>query len=797
MNVLDLKLSYRSFKANKMYVLISILGLAIGFSTCFLITLFVKHELSYDSHFSNVEEIFRVIGTTTQNGSQTEIAQTTFMLKPTVENLFPDIILATRVSFESGVITKGSQPFSEPNLIFADPSFFNIFKFQFSQGNAESFETDIRSIVLTESGEEKYFGNESSIGKTLEYEGISFIVSAVIQDIPENTHFGGQVILPIKGIEHLYPEWMTTNAGGTSHYTYFLVSPDTNPNLLARNISEHMISTYQNYIQSDAFFSLQNITEIHLGPNLVAEIKPSGQIMYIFVFITIGVIVFTLACINFINLSMAASFNRAKEISIKKVLGATQNSQIFQFQWESILITFVSGVLALVLTQIIIPYINIVLDKNLSISLTNDLDILIGLLVAALFVGFLSGRVPALFLFRMKTADVLRGSSLAISNTKIPVSSALIFLQFLIASTLISSSMIIMNQINFLQNKDLGIDTENVILIPIQNSEVQRNFEYIRNELLNTPGIQAVSASSDSVTGRVRGRRPYTIEGEESITLATVIVGNEYFETLGSQFKSGRSFSKDIATDINEAYILNDSAINFLGLNDPIGTNIRGRSFTGSTWSVKEARIIGVVNDFNMESLHSEVTPVVFSLASEKTFPVSYMIVRIENNSISTAITSIGNLITSIAPIPFEYEFIQDSIDQQYGAEKQFFSIFSILSLLAIAISCLGLYAISAFMMKKKSKNIAIRKILGAAPIQLITVLSREFLFLVLIASFLSWPISFFYSNQWLQNFAYRTDINLAPFIIGTILALIVAMISMLFHAIRLIKANPIDVIQV
>lgn len=770
----------------------------MALTACLLIVLFVKDELSYDAHFSQAEDIYRVVGAYRQGGdSLTESARTTFMLAPEIESSFPEIRNAVRLNIVQNTVTVDEQPFLDSGLIFADPYFFQLFDFEFIHGSAETFRNSISSIVITESAAMKYFGVENPAGQTLVYAGIPFLVGAVIEDIPENTHFAGNIVFPIGGIEHLMPEWMSRNAGGTSHLTYLLLQRGTDINQLADKISEHMATTFSNYFREGPFYSLQNIKDIHLTSNLIGELAPNGSILYVYVFAVVVILILMLAYINYANLFMAISLERAKEIGINKLLGATNQSQRLKIQLESIMISVVSGVIAVVLAQFAMPIFIAVAGKNIEFSFLSNLPVLLGIMAVIIASGFISGSVPARFLLNMGLSDLMRGGVTGNLGSKYSLRNGMILFQFFVATSLITGSILIVSQVNFLRDKDLGINTELAITIPV-TSEIRESYESFRSELLDIPAILNVTASANSVTDRIGGWRQYVLEGrDEEINVTTMLIEHEFFQTLDAELVAGRFFAKDIATDATRAYVLNESGARFLSLENPVGTGITGSVFDGSQWSRKDAKIIGVVKDFHTASLHSPIQPLIYSLITENTFQANVLVIRLASGSVNSSIGAIENLYSSISPgTPFRYEFMDDAIQEHYESDQQTLIIFTAFSILSILIGCIGLFGITAFMLNRRTKEIGIRKVLGADLWSLVNVLSRDLLILVFVASLLSWPVAYFAANQWLRSFAYRIDIPLWPFLVTSLTALLIASATVGYHSLRAARANPIDSIQ-
>ena len=787
------KIAFRNILKNKLYSTINITGLAVGLASCILIVLFVRDELNYDKHFSNSENIYRVVGAYAQGGdAMNESAQTTFMLSPMIDPAFQEILHTVRVDFNGGVIMNGDRPVFETGMVFTDSTFFKVFNVPLLKGSITPFENNPRSIILTESAALKYFAADDPIGKILHYQDMPFSVDAVIEDIPQNSHFGGDVFFQMNGVKHLYPNWVRTNFSGTSLYTYLQLQPNVDIADFSLRISEY-VDANQDFFDVPAIYTLQGIADIHLKSELSGEIETNGNLVYVYVFMAVAVIIVLLACINYVNLSMAGSFQRSKEIGIKKVMGASKRSQLFQFQCESVFVAIVGAILAVILVEFSIPYFNNISGKQIDFNMLNDLSLTLGLILVTGLIGLVAGSFPAFYLLKLKTNNVLRGVTINNNGKSFSIRNTMIVFQFFISIALIASTFIVMDQIRFLQNKDLGINTEQVVMIPFQTNAITENYEIIKSELLKEPNILGITASNNSFTNRVGGWRGYQLEGqEERVTIPTMVVAHDFFETLDANIIDGRSFSESIPTDETGAYVLNQAAVEFLGLEEAVGTNLTGAAFTGSQWSVKNAKIIGVAKNFHLASLHTEVQPMAFSLASEITTGLNFMAIRLSPNDINASLSIIEATWDQFAPqFPFRYEFMDDAIRSHYQSEQQFLSLFKAFAGLSLFIGCIGLFGLTAFIMKRRTKEIGIRKVLGAELPGLVSVLSKDFLKLVLVANLLGWPLAYYFMDKWLQNFAYQVSIGWWWFAITGIGALLIAFISIAYHTVKTARVNP------
>lgn len=793
-----LKVALRNLWKNRLYTSINIAGLSVGLAACVLIVLFVRDELSYDQHFEDSERIYRVTGAYNQGGdSKTLSVSTTYPLMPVLAANFPEMEAATRMDFWSLLVSRGSQHIQQENIVLADSSFFDLFSFEVVAGDPATAIKEPNSIVLTENTVKRHFGEENGLGEVLRINDVDFKVAAIVKDLPTNTHFEAELFLPLNTAIEWYGPWVNRLFNGTSHYLYFKLAHGIEAGDL-----QSRINTFLNDKYSDSFdehnYTLQAMEDIHLNSDMTSEIQANGSKSAVTIFTATALVILLLACINYINLSMAGSFQRSREVGLKKVFGAGRGSQVLQFQAESLLVALVSCVLSVILIEMAMPYFNQLTGKAYEFQLFQDIELAATLFGVGVVIGLISGSFPALFLLKMQTSEALRGSTLSRGKGSFNLRNALVVFQFFIVAILIASTFIILNQVNFLRNMDLGIDQEHVVLIPIQTGELAAQYDVFREELLRNPGVVNVTATSSHPANRIGGWRGYTPEGaEERVSAPTVVVSYDFFETMGTTMVAGRTFDREHPTDITEAYILNEAAVKFFQMEDPVGTSIEGMAYDQSTWTRKNAKVIGVVKDFHFASLHNEIRPVVFSLSSEITTGLNWIEVRISPENTRQTIGFLENTWREFSPDrPFDYSFLDENIEEHYASEDRFLKLFTSFSLLSIIIGSLGLFGLTAFMMKRRTKEIGIRKVLGAQVSGLVAVLSKDFLKLVLIANLLGWPLAYYLMDSWLQNFAYSNGISVWVFMLTGAGALLIAFGSVAYHSIKTAGANPVNSIR-
>ncbi len=790
-----LKIAIRNLLKNKLYSSINVAGLSVGLAACVLIVLFVRHELSFDRHFSNSKDIYRVTGAYNQGGdAKTYSATTTYPLLPLLQANFPEIKTSARIDNFAANIEIGDRTIYQDEMLLVDSAFFDLFSFEAISGDLTNVLNEPNAIVLSETAAVTLFNKLDVISEVIRIQEIDFKVAALVKDLPENTHFQAQVFIPMSTGIQWYGDWVHILFNGTSHYTYLQLTAGMDPGDVAQRINTFLNENYEQETPAD--YSLQPIESIHLESDLVGELGVNGNKTTVLIFIATAIVILLLACINYINLSIATAFQRGTEVGLKKVFGAKPLAQVIQFQVESAIVALLACIVAVVLVEFSLPFFNQVTGGSFNFNLQEDILLSLTIFAVALVIGLVSGSFPAVFLLKMKTINALRASTLSNGKGKFSLRNALVVFQFFIAVVLIASTLIILNQIKFLRNADLGIKTEQVVVIPI--GIINDQFDLLRQELMRDANVINITASNNHPANRVGHWRGYNPENaEEQISAPTVIISHDFFETLGAKMVEGRAFDRSLETDYMEAYVINEAAVEFFGFEEPIGASLRGSAYTGSQWSQKNAKVIGVVKDFHFASLHSEIRPTVFSLNSEATWGLNFMSVRVAPGDLQNTIAKIEDTWHQFAgAIPFDFTFLDEDVNQHYQAEDRFLKVFTSFSFLSIIIGCLGLFGLTAFMMKQRTKEIGIRKVLGAEVLGLVNTLSKDFLKLVLVANVLGWPLAYYLMDRWLQNFAYSNGISWKVFFWTGLGAIVIAFVSVAYHAIKTARMNPVNSIR-
>jgi putative ABC transport system permease protein len=790
-----LKIALRNLGKYRIYSLINIVGLSIGIACCLLILMHITDELSYDKYHKNAERIYRVTYELDNHGKTTYTAQTPAPLGPALLKEYPEIKDCVRFFRSDVLLNRGEKRFFEA-LHFADESIFDIFTFPFLKGNADTALEEPNSIVLTEESAEKYFGDDDPINKILTVNSNrDFIVTGVLKKIPRNSHFRFDFLVPIEAYFQIDPgrreDW-----GYIYYYNYLLVREGFSPGDFEKKLPPFVMKYIggnfrdlfgENIDQVPSLykFHLQPLLRIHLHSNLEDEMEPNGNITYVYIFSTIALFILFIACINFMNLSTGRASSRAKEVGIRKVVGARRAELIKQFLGESFLLSFISLLLAVVLVELFLPVFNSLSGKELSVSFFGNGTFLVAFLGIFIAVGILSGSYPAFLLSAFIPVDVLKGRVTAKVSTAL-VKKGLVVFQFAISIILVVGTVIIHNQMFFVQNKNLGFDKEHLVVVRDQNRRVVLRYESFKNELLKNPNIIATSGSSGLPVNifSKQTARPMGAGFDEAILMPVIAVNYDFIDTYGLELVSGRKFSKEFKTDSREALIINEATAEKFGWEDPIGQRM---DIIGG----RKGRIIGVLKNFHISSLHEMIEPLVLYIQS---YFCQYYSIRIRSEDIPHTLGFIEKTWRDFAPArPFEYSFLEDDLDQLYRAEMRLGKIFFYFTILAIFIACLGLFGLSSFTAEQRTKEIGIRKVLGASIGNIIFMLSKEFTKWVLVANIIAWPVAYYVMSRWLQIFAYRTSISVWIFILSAALALFIAFFTISFQVVKAAVVNPAE----
>jgi putative ABC transport system permease protein len=764
-----LKLAVRHMKRHWGYSLINILGLSIGMACCILIFLWVQHELSYDRFHERADDLYLI---TVTSDSRTWTSSP-WALVPTLKNDFPEILKGSWYGVIPLLARYEQKSFFEKAALVGD-EFLEMFTFPFVEGNAEYAFKDLNSVVLTEQAAARYFGSEDPIGKVIQFENqIDLVVTGVIKDVPDNSHM--EFDLVVSAI--LIIGEPRTRTWSMDVSSYVLLPNQADPVEVENKISETIIK-YDRRTNNKYYVGLFPVKKIHLH-----SFYGTDPIMYVYVFSAIAVIVLLIACINFMNLTTARSSIRINEIGIRKVCGGDRKDLIKQFLGESMGLALVALIGAVVLVRFLLPGFNSLAAKQLEFNILDNGALLAGLVLLAVFVGFIAGSYPALYFSSFQPERMLKNTSRA-GSSRSGLRKTLIVTQFAASVLLIIATATIYKQIQFIRSKDLGFNKDQILVVRARQ-QLRANYNIIKERLLTNPDVLHVSAAS-SIPLSIGNNNPVYWEGkgpDSYVRMNFVCVDYDYFETFDMGMSYGRSFSREYPTD-QQNYIINEAALKLTGYEDPIG-----RMF--SMWE-NEGTIVGVVKDFHGTSLHNDIRPIVFVMYQN--LPYSNWFIKIRGSRIAQSMDFVKRTIAAVVPgYPVEPEFLDEHFQRQYINEDRLGKILVYFTGLAIFISCLGLFGLAAFMAARRSKEIAIRKVLGASIWSVMRILSKEFIVLIVLANTIAWPLGFFVMSRWMNNFSYHASIGLGVFIAAGTVALVIALLTVSYQTFRAATANPAD----
>ncbi|UCH93804.1 MAG: ABC transporter permease [Candidatus Aminicenantes bacterium] len=777
-----LKVVLRNILRHKGYSLINIVGLAVGIACCILILLWVQDELSFDRFHKNGDDICRVLQDIHLDRDVTW-AINQGPLGPALKADIPEIVNYTRSTARRFRIKYNDKRFDE-RVEFADPSFFEMFDFPLVKGDPKRALIDPHSIVISEEMAVKYFGSEEPLGKVLNADDqYDFVVSGVLAKVPRNSHLRPQFIIPFVFGREL--EYTVDNWGNSQFTTYVMLKKGVSRAAVEKKIARFLDD--KPTLEEGTILRLQPLTRIHLYSNFEFDRFGRGDIKYIHIFSITAFFVLLIACINFMNLATARSATRAREVGMRKVVGAKRSGLIRQFFAESIFFALVALILAILLVELLLPVFNNLAGKEMTLKFLSNPLLLAGILGITLFTGLISGSYPALLLSSFRPIHVLKGK-FETGHSKSLSRKILVVTQFSLSLIMIIGTFIVYKQLDYMRNKKLGYNKENLVYI-VMRGDFFKKYDAIKNDLLQHPGILGVTRSTAIPSyGNVFSNSKWRWKGQnpkEEVLMHGNFVGYDYFKTFGMKIKEGRSFSKEFSTD-QSAVVLNEEAVKRMEVTSPIGMELVNGD--------NKYTIVGIVKNYHFRSLHKKIEPLVLIFAPGF---CRGLIARIKSGDIPSSIGFLEKKWKQFASdYPFNYGFLDKRLDRLYRAEQQVGTLFKYFTVLTIFISCLGLFGLASFMAERRTKEIGIRKTLGASVTGITLMLSKEFSRLVLFANIIGWPIAYFAMNKWLQNFAYRTAVSLEIFIFGGILALMIAWLTISYQSIKAALINPVEALR-
>ncbi|MCP4728158.1 MAG: FtsX-like permease family protein [bacterium] len=795
-----LKTAIRNIMRQKGYSLINLAGLTIGMVCCILILLFVQDELSYDKYHEKADQIYRIVTSGELGGGTRNFAMSPYPAGPVFTNEIPEVIAYSRLvnmNLISGgdiLVTYEEKRFEEAGIFVADTTFFEIFTYSFIAGDQETALDDPNSVVITEETAVRIFGDEEPIGKTVNIAAIGELkITGIIEEVPRNSHFTFNYIASTTSLNTAQRNVLSSQWFAINGYVYLLFDKNADPKV----VEDKMADVFESNAGEQArrfgikfIFNLQNITDIHLRSHLEVEIQPNNEIAYVYIFSAVAVFILLIACINFMNLSTARSANRAREVGLRKVFGAYRINLVGQFLSESVLMSVFGLILAISIVFLLLPGFNSISGKEFTFGSLFDGTVFTGLIGLIIFTGVFAGSYPAFFLSAFQPGKVLRGMLSKGSASSVFRKSLVVF-QFSISIILIISTMIVLDQIDFMKNKDIGFDKEQILIVNIQNpGQTRSRVRTIKEELKQNPHILEATFSS-SVPGRLPNTQLFLPEGrEQSNTEAfdQFSCDHDFMKTYGIEILYGRDFSTEFSTDTLNAFLVNETAaVKLEWGSEAVG---KGINFAGSPNA--QGKIIGIFKDYHHRSLKQVMEPMLINIQ-----PRAFGILSLKINTDYTAET-VGFVRDKWAEFEpgreFDYYFLDENFDSQYRGEERLSEIFTYFAGLAILIACLGLFGLASFTAEQRTKEIGIKKVLGATVNSLVLNLSNEFIKWVLIANVFAWPATYYLmSTYWLSNFAFRLDISILTFIIAGSSSLIIALLTVSYQAVKAASANPVN----
>jgi putative ABC transport system permease protein len=798
--------AFRNLLRNKFYAFLNILGLSMGLAAFIFILLYVRDEITYDKHNKKHERIYRIESDYNISNRHDVFAIVPVPMGPAFKLEFPEVEAFVRMNEVGNTLFRyGDKEYYEDKFYFADSNLADVFTIKFLNGDAKNALTEPFTMVLTEKVAKKYFGDEDPVGKMIESgSGKSYKVTAVIEDQPTNSHLRYEALLSVTSLEAIvgsdnFNSMEPMNFWNIGVYTFVLL----NENADMQSIVDKFPAFYDKYMkpigdQINASFAIRYtpLAETHFTQGLSAEL-PTGNMAYIYIFAAVAFFILLLATINYMNMATARSANRAREVGMRKVVGAYRKQLVMQFLSESLIMVVMALVIALCVVFILLPDFNQLSGKSLEFSLFTQPFIIGAVLLITALVGIISGSYPSFYLSSFRPMTVLRGTVSKAGKKSGFLRKMLVVIQFFIAIIMIIGTIVVSSQLSFLRNTDLGFKKNNLVVMALQDSTFQSKAETFKNELLQNPDIEGVT-NCTGVPGNTNWIQVCRVEREDEMAeMALILVQTDYdyVKTMGMEIIKGRDFDKNMRTDDSAAVIINETGVKTLGWDDdPIGKKIQyGFDLEGSPGRIM--KVVGVVKDFHFRSLHNKVEPIILFISPEPRWLIA---ARIKEGREKQALGFIEEKWGSFdAERPFDFDYVDKILEEQYAGEHKIGIIFNIATIITIFIALLGLLGLSSFVAEQRTKEIGIRKVLGASVPNILRLLYREFIILILVAFVLAVPVAWWRLDIWLNDsFIYHTSLNLAYFLLAGLIAFVVGMATISFYIVRAATNNPVDAVK-
>jgi putative ABC transport system permease protein len=798
------KIALRNLTRHKSFSAIIIGSLALAICCCLLIFLWIQDEISYDKFHTNLDRIYRITGRYDLGGNEATLSTyTNYNTAPSFKESFPNIEFAARIGPDGGNIVVDENVIENVNSCLADHEIFDVFSLELVKGDRETILLEPNTLVITAEIAQTHFADVDPIGIVVEYNGIPHTITGIIKALPSNSHFHFDYFISMALAPQYYDDPTLNNWSSLSMMSYVLLTEGSDPNLIKQNLmNDYLLKYFGEYGTEQYEYFFQPVKDIHLHSHLRGELETNGDIRYIWIFGTVALVILLFACINYINLITVKSIRRAREVGIRKVVGAGRKNLMFQFLTESIITTLVSFILAILAVELILPHFNQFFTKQLSLAWQGNTVLWISICGVIILLGIITGSYPAFVLSAFKPVDSLKGSKFSKGgNVSVIIGRILIVFQFMISIALLVSVGIIINQVNFMKTTDLGFNQDQLLQIYAGEAYQNGNYEDFKAALKNNSNIISVGGANQT-SGREAGNwRPLIIDGYtegDYEVLPIMIVDQDYFSTLEVKFASGRDFSFDHPSDVQAAYIMNEAAVRKYSFEEPLGIPIQSWMMTNDgQWSEKSGELIGVVKDYHLASLHKEIQPVLYYLHTPQTTSLSSLLIRINGNNVQSILEFIEETTLEYQPdIPFEFSFLEDSMNVWYDQEERFLQLLTIFVMITIIIAVLGIYGLSGYSVQQRTQEIGIRKVLGASPLQITKLISRQYFINLIIANIVAWPIGYYMMQKWLQNFAFKIQMNIFYFLIAGFLTVAIAILTISFQTMKAANTNPVEALK-
>lgn len=787
----------RNIERYKMYSFINIFGLSLGLTFSVLLLLYINYEFSYDRYHHQARQIYRIAADAVIKDDYFSIATTPAPLGPVLKREFNEVIEFTRVvDLKREMVAVDDNRFFENDFYYADPGIFKMFDFNLLHGDPYTCLNEEHAIVISKTLAEKYFGTVEALGKKIYFGGNRqpLKVTGVLEDIRPNSHFVPAALISYRNI----PRERTTNWVNFSDYTYVLLPKNYPPDQFLPRLKEvynrYMEEIFYQFNASASFF-LQPLTDIHLYSKLQAEVRPGGEISYIYIFSAIALFMIIIASINYMNLATAGSVKRAKEVGLRKLVGSYKTQLMKQFIVESVIFTTLSMIVSLISIKYLVGPFAAISGKAIDLSVLTSPGIMMALLGIILLVGLMAGSYPAFYLSRLNAIEVLKGKFYG-NLGNLSLRKILVITQFGLSSIMLICTWVVYDQLNYLSDKDLGFDERNLVRIPLHSESLKSKFNQLSTFWESHENIEFVASGECTPGTGDFIQSAFYVESNhgrmQERLLLNFNVDEQYLPSLGIQLLEGRNFSRQSPADSLDAVIVNQTLVNKMGWQKPVG--MRVDIVVNEDYKIKNAKVIGVIRDFHMRSLHEKIEPMVLTYKAHNQF----MLIKIKDKEIKSTLNFMHEVWDKhITEAPFDYSFVDDDLRKYYIEDERKGKIFAVFSGITILIACLGLFGLASFTASQRKREISIRKVNGATFSDIIFLVAKDYLVLIGISIVLAWPFAYYFVINWLQNFAYSVSVKPATFVLTAIVTIIITILTISFHATKAACTNPVKPLKV